>query len=435
MNKQKRENKKKIDVVKWGKSLFSRFFGFEEGIDITNDVEVLKRRNIVIKNIILLSNIFYFFLMLIVSIVSTNRNDQIFNWVVTAATFPLTFVINYFLSTLIHKGKSEEGELAKQQIAMYFASVYLFISATLFYLKVHNVVGLETFAYLLFFYVITVISLYQAKRALLNGSLILFSILTIVHFFVTYNSPQIINNGGEQMKLMLVDIGLRSIIFIIYVVVLYAIVSIGEYMHHERVFELQKRRLVETDFHSFSADLINSVLASPKSLFNQRKAYQVHDISIFLGQVSGYNDKELEELKEFSLVHLRTDEIKDSESDEIKGDFNILKQKSELAAIISRRIQLAQKVEDIARAQTEGILSDQMAKDLNRLDEPLESQIILLADLYITMRAVETYKRPLNHAIVMKIFEEEFDIFFSRNLFQRFMAYHNDFAKIYNNFN
>lgn len=366
MNKQKRENKKKIDVVKWGKSLFSRFFGFEEGIDITNDVEVLKRRNIVIKNIILLSNIFYFFLMLIVSIVSTNRNDQIFNWVVTAATFPLTFVINYFLSTLIHKGKSEEGELAKQQIAMYFASVYLFISATLFYLKVHNVVGLETFAYLLFFYVITVISLYQAKRALLNGSLILFSILTIVHFFVTYNSPQIINNGGEQMKLMLVDIGLRSIIFIIYVVVLYAIVSIGEYMHHERVFELQKRRLVETDFHSFSTDLINSVLASPKSLFNQRKAYQVHDISIFLGQVSGYNDKELEELKEFSLVHLRTDEIKDSESDEIKGDFNILKQKSELAAIISRRIQLAQKVEDIARAQTEGILSDQMAKDLNR---------------------------------------------------------------------
>ena len=237
------------------------------------------------------------------------------------------------------------------------------------------------------------------------------------------------------MKLMLVDIGLRSIIFIIYVVVLYAIVSIGEYMHHERVFELQKRRLVETDFHSFSTDLINSVLASPKSLFNQRKAYQVHDISIFLGQVSGYNDKELEELKEFSLVHLRTDEIKDSESDEIKGDFNILKQKSELAAIISRRIQLAQKVEDIARAQTEGILSDQMAKDLNRLDEPLESQIILLADLYITMRAVETYKRPLNHAIVMKIFEEEFDIFFSRNLFQRFMAYHNDFAKIYNNFN
>lgn len=100
--------------------------------------------------------------MLVVSIVSTDPADKTFNWVVTVATFPLTFVINYFMSKLINKG--EKDDLSKQQIAMYFAVFYLFISATLFYLKVHNVDGLETFAYILFFYVITIVALYQDKK-------------------------------------------------------------------------------------------------------------------------------------------------------------------------------------------------------------------------------------------------------------------------------
>ena len=224
----RKKERAKFNLANFGKSLFSRFFGFEEGIDITDEVAVLKRRNIVIKNIVFISNIFYSLLMLVVSIVSTDPSDKIFNWVVTIATFPLTLVINFFLSKLINKG--EHDTLSKQQIAMYFAIAYLFISATLFYLKVHNVDGLETFAYILFFYVITVVALYQDKKALLNGALVLFSILTILHFFVTHNSITSINAGGEPMKLMFVDIGLRSIIFVIYIVVLYANVSIGQYI-------------------------------------------------------------------------------------------------------------------------------------------------------------------------------------------------------------
>ena len=430
----KRESKKKIDVISWGKSLFSKLFGFEQGIDITDDYEVLKRRNIVIKNIILLSNLFYFLLMLIVSIVSTDRNDQIFNWVVTAATLPLTVAINFFLTTLIHKGENKDSDgLAKQQIAMYFAAVYLFISATLFYLKVQPVSGLETFAYLLFFYVIAIISLYQAKKVLLNGSIILFSILTIIHFFATHNSPVIISQGGEPMKLMLVDIGLRSLIFIIYVVVLYATVSIAEYMHNERVFELKKRREVEHDFSSFSTDLINSVLLSPKVLFNERKARLINQVALFLGQVSGLSEVELDKLEDFSLVHLRTNEIRDFESYEQKGDFEVLRQKSELATVISKRIQIAQNCEDIARAYTENRLSS-LESEQNQNNDSFESQIILISDLYVTMRAVESYKRPLNHANVMRIFESDFHVLFSRNLVQRFMAYHQDLAKIYDNF-
>lgn len=48
----RKKEKAKFNLKNFGKSLFSRFFGFEEGIDITDEVAVLKRRNIVIKNII-----------------------------------------------------------------------------------------------------------------------------------------------------------------------------------------------------------------------------------------------------------------------------------------------------------------------------------------------------------------------------------------------
>ena len=54
-----------IKLKKLGNNIFSKFFGFEEGIDITDDVAVLNRRNIVIKNIIFVSKyifILYYYL-------------------------------------------------------------------------------------------------------------------------------------------------------------------------------------------------------------------------------------------------------------------------------------------------------------------------------------------------------------------------------------
>jgi HD-GYP domain-containing protein (c-di-GMP phosphodiesterase class II) len=433
----RKKDTSKLDMKKWGKSLFSRFFGFEEGIDITDEVAVLKRRNIVIKNIIFLSNLFYFFLMLIVSIVSVDERDQIFNWIVTVATFPLTFVINYFLSKLINKsGTNGSDDSARQQIAMYFAAVYLFISATLFYLKVHNVGGLETFSYILFFYVITVVALYQDKKVLLNGSLFLFSILTILHFFVTHNSPQVVNSGDEyQLKLMLVDIGLRSVIFVIYVVVLYANVSIGQYMHKARVTEKIKRQEVESDFKAISSDLFKVVLASSKSFFNIKRAHQVSQLAHKLGELYGLSESQLETLTDYSLVHLKHAEIEDISDKSLTKSYDALREKTELAATISRRIQLAQKCEDIARSKTEGILSQSFVYDMNKVQQDLDAQIILLADLYHTMRSVESYKRPLTHSTVMKTFETEFNVLFDKNLLQRFIAFNQEFANIYDNFN
>jgi len=55
----KKVKTKKLSIKTLGFNLFAKFFGFDEGIDIANDIEVLHRRNIVIKNIIFMSNMLY----------------------------------------------------------------------------------------------------------------------------------------------------------------------------------------------------------------------------------------------------------------------------------------------------------------------------------------------------------------------------------------
>jgi hypothetical protein len=61
-----KQNKKRKfwDLKTLGKDIFAKFFGFEQGVDITNDVAVLFRRNVVIKNIVFVSNIMYTLILL-----------------------------------------------------------------------------------------------------------------------------------------------------------------------------------------------------------------------------------------------------------------------------------------------------------------------------------------------------------------------------------
>ena len=69
-----------------GKTFFARFFGFEQGVDITDDVAVLFRRNVVIKNIILVSNLMYAILLFILS---WSVEGQATDWVVAFVAFRL----------------------------------------------------------------------------------------------------------------------------------------------------------------------------------------------------------------------------------------------------------------------------------------------------------------------------------------------------------
>lgn len=439
----KKETKKKRQL---GKSLFIKYFGFEQGTDITNNVSVLKRRNQVIKNIILVTNLFYFLLMTIVSLLHTSRTDKIFNYILTIATFPTTFAINYFLKFLINKGGTQntEANLTKQQVAMYFGVAYLFVSALTFYIKVsisHR--ELETFCYLFFYYTIIIVSLYQDKRTLLNSSIAMFAIMTIIHFFLTHNVPRILNEGVntknyETVKTTFVDIGLRFIIYIMFIVVLFAAVSISQYMQEQRRTELIKRKEVQGDFISISKDLFDVVLSSSKDLLNKQHAELVWLCTKRMSELLGYSLEKINELKKYSLIHLRSSEISDFTvfKEEVKNqeEYLVMREKTELAATISKRIQLAQKCEDIIRAQEEKTITENFIIHQNKIQPELNSQIILFADLYVTMRDFTSYKRPKNHKEVLKLFNEILGKFLPEKVLVRFTNFDANFETIYNNY-
>ena len=145
----------KLKMFKKVMSFFERNFSFEHGVDLNDEVEVLFRRNIVIKNIILVSNIVYSIILLLISIGDPSNG----NWLWTIIPIPLTFVINQTIKKIIY---SEHKDIIRQQIAMYMCSFYMFLSAIFVYIKLksgESTVGYSEAGYMLLYYSLVVISL------------------------------------------------------------------------------------------------------------------------------------------------------------------------------------------------------------------------------------------------------------------------------------
>ena len=106
--------------------LFSNMFGFESGIDITNDNQVLYRKNIVIKNIIFVSNLVF---TLMFAILSFGEHSNI---ILSAILIPVTFLVNLGLTRTIRK---DPNDLTTQTIASYIACFYMFLLSIVIYFK------------------------------------------------------------------------------------------------------------------------------------------------------------------------------------------------------------------------------------------------------------------------------------------------------------
>ena len=168
----------------------------------------------------------------------------------------------------------------------------------------------------------------------------------------------------------------------------------------------------------------------------EKHARQVAHMSSFLARDAGLKQEEINEMIEYSLIHLEYDKIKGITEVESETEFNyeLLRERTELGAQIAKRVQLAQKCEDIARAHVEGTNSKEFLDEMLKIQPEIESQIILLSDLSITMRNVASYKRPLHHKAVLQLFQEDLGYYFDYNLKERFLRFNQDFEKIYNEF-
>lgn len=433
-------SKIRLKFKKWRIALFERFFGFEEGIDITNDVAVLHRRNVVIKNIIFLSNLAYTALLLFLSLTAGSQTD----WVITILSFPLTYLINKLLKTLI---KLDEKDYTKQMIATYVASFYIFISSLIIYARLQGQ-AYETASYVLIFYAIVVISLYQDKKILTTSFLSILLIMTVVHLIFTHSLPNLASDmdfitfvkalfssrTGELARAFS-DIVLRTLIFGLFYLVVYTIVSIGQYMQEERKNELIKRRQVQQDFSSIVKDLFSAVLADTTSLGTKNHAAHVCEIALVIADFIGYNKEQKHKLETYALIHLRYDEIKDlavTEQTLNEQAYEALKVKTNLGSQIVKRVQLTKKVEAIIRGLLENTADDLFVHEMNLILPDQESQIILLSDLYVSLRLSSPYKRPIPHTQSLKYLQNELSVYFNEYLLSRVIRIQDEIEKIYN---
>ena len=430
--------KRLLNIKGMGELIFAKFFGFEQGVDITNDVAVLYRRNVVIKNIIFISNLMYSVMLLILSLSSLG---QVSDWFFTVVAFPLTYVINKLLRKLINMDPNDK---TKQMVAMYVAGFYVFFSAILIYARLYQNPYFETGAYILMYYAVVVISLYQDKRVLASGFQALLALLTVIHFLWTYNIYGLASGQSIQEFIPYFirlpefsDILLRTILFILFYFVVYAIVSMGQYMQEERKQELIKRRQVQKDFAHIVGDLFSVVFSSSHILMDKRHAYQVQQMGEKMASYYGIKEDEIKQMNQYSMVHLEFQEIKNLDLDmQITEEktYDQLKEKTEQGALIAKRMQLAQKCLDITRAHLEGTADEKFLQDMLVIQPEISAQIILLADLYITMRKSKPYKRPMPHSQVLKLFSNELGNYFDYDLKERFLKFHDDFAEMFNNF-
>ena len=276
---------------------FDNWFGFESGVDITDETKVLYRRNNVIKRIIFLSNLVFSGLFALLSIGESS------NVLLTIVLFPLTFIVNAGLKKTINKAPDDHNT---QELASYIASFYMILISIVIYVKLKfgSIVYLQECGYILLYYSLAICSLYQNKKLMKTVFQWTLVIVTILHFTVTYNVifSEAAKDILELLKVIFVsdvgrDILLRTILLALFMVVLYSIVSIGEFMQEERKNELIKRRQVQEDFTNVVTKIFDVTLdRASRNNDDYENIIIVSKMASNLGRLLNLNESEVNEI-------------------------------------------------------------------------------------------------------------------------------------------
>ena len=420
---------------------FEDNFGFEAGIDLSNETEVLHRRNVVIKNIIFISNLLYSIIFFFISFGDSS------NWVLTIILFPITFFVNHTLKKMIENNKDN---LLKQQIAMYIACFYMFLSALLVYIKLknqyngENVVIYSEVGYMMLYYSMVVVSLYQDKKALATVSKWMFLLMTVLHFTVTYdivhkpysrNFTDFVQGffSSEEFK----DMALRTLVLVAFCAVLFIVVSMSEYLQSERKKELTKRKEVQDDFTKVVTDLFEVTISDLD--INEHEISELKLLSELSAKFAGFmriEPEQIAKIENFVMVYVdkRVELESINQIEDKDQQFETLRQQTTLGSIIVRRLELKRRVEDIIRANIEGTVNDEMVTKFRLKNYSTNEQIIMISDVYSTLRSVRSYKKPYSHSMTIEVMKGNFRKYFDYDIFDRFIKFEADFERVYNEF-
>lgn len=427
--------------------LFSKWFSFETDVDILDETSVLYRRNLVMKNIILLTNIVF----IIFTFVGSRSIGFQINLVVAFAFFMIMFFANLSIKKIIFE---EPTTLQKQVMGEYFSGIYILMMAMVVYIKLkwtltgteEGYLSITQAGYSLIYFALVVLALYQDSKLLNTIFKIAIIFMTIIHVTVLYPvyryASDITTLWTYIQGPILTDIILRTLVLVIFMVALYSTARISENMNKKRKEELLKRRAMEKDFKEVVSDVFDVIsVYKRRSEGTEEKRQEatskrVAELSGKLGNFLGYSPKLCKEIFDFSTIHIDKREvlsISDYEDKEVldEQDFKKIRDKTIIGSIIIKRLQLEKKAEDIVRAHFEKTADQDFIKEMNSIQNNRESQVILLSEIYDILRQPRNYKKDLKHSRAVDLIQLEFYPYFDPQIVDRFVKYADDFESIY----
>jgi response regulator RpfG family c-di-GMP phosphodiesterase len=204
-------------------------------------------------------------------------------------------------------------------------------------------------------------------------------------------------------------------------------------MQDERKKELAKRRKVQDDYTNVVTQIFDVTLSSEKITEEEKKEADILAIMVKkLSSLLSLSPEKCDEVVNYSRLHIdkKVDfSFQNIQSDEEK--FLAIREQTELGSKLISRLQLKRKGEDILRATFEGSDDDTFIRHEREIQNELESEIILICDLYVSMRSVKPYKKAYNHKNTIAYMEKSFKIYFDPMVYDRFTRYSSDFEKIF----
>ncbi len=430
------------------RQFFINRFSFEAGVDILDETSVLYRKNLVIKNILWITNVVF----LLFTLVSSETSHRSLNVIVAFVFFLIMFFTNLSVKRIINE---QPTTLQRQQMGEYISGVYTLMMAITVYVKVKLTIGetdvfafnsITQAAYSLIYFALVVLALYQDSKLLSVIFKVTIIAMTIIHVIVLYPLYQYAADFTvlwEHLKgPILSDILLRTIVLAVFMIGLYSTAKISEDMNNKRKAELIKRRSMEKDFKAVVSDVFD-VIAVYKRRSDQAAveaegfaAKRVAEIASKLGNYLGYSPKLCKEIFDFSTIHVDKQNLLSLEDYDDKdvldeADFRKIREKTIIGSVIIKRLQLEQKGEDIVRAHFEKTAEADFVKEMNLIQNNRESQVILLAELYEILRQDRNYKRGLKHSRAIDLLQLEFATYFDPQILDRFIKYAEDFESMY----
>ena len=151
-----------------------------------------------------------------------------------------------------------------------------------------------------------------------------------------------------------------------------------------------------------------------------------------LASLLSYKPDKIDEMVSYTSLLLDVQfEIGINDSMNEDSRFDIVKSKTDLGLKLISRYELERKQVEILRHVLDNSNNDDFIKRMRESINDDMSQIILICEIYISMRSVRDYKKAYNHKNTMATMEKSFKVFFDSLVFDRFSKFDTDFEAIY----